>query len=256
MLRKPSRNRQKIERNRKKIKNNKGLTVDQNVTDNRSPTSSAMGTSSSTWSDSLSPKAQPTTLIMTPLPIEQTEKEDQHLKVDAVASTRKEKSTPIPSERNKTITVAATREETRIAIDTLLSLGNDLSHGLDMEPTDNDLLQPIAPVNTVPDPPRMVPDTQSDDTEILGDQSAPDNGNVQGEPITDKTERKKGKGKGQLVVQNFQLAQNHRPKRRFSCVGCPQKFVTNRELNDHFKNSHPPLTCCDCKKTIPYSECF
>ena len=178
LLRKPSRNRQKIEQNRKKNKNNKGLTVNQTVTNNRSPTSSAVGTSSSTWSDSLSPEAQPTTLITTPLPIEQTEKEDQHLKAKAVASTSKEKSTPIPSERNKTITVAATREETRIAIDALLSLGNDLSHGLDMEPTDNDLLQPIAPVNTVPDPPRMVPDTQSDDTEILGDQPSPDNGNV------------------------------------------------------------------------------
>ena len=94
----------------------------------------------------------------------------------------------------------------RIAIDALLSLGNDLSYGLDMESTDNDLLQPIAPVNTVPDPPQMVPDTQSDDTEILDDHSAPNNGKDQGEQITDKTERKKGKGKGQLVVQNFQLA--------------------------------------------------
>ena len=177
LLQKPSRNRQKIEWNRKKNKNKKGLTVDKNVTDSRSPTSSAMGTSSSTVSDRLSPEAQPTTLIMTPMPIEHTGKEDQHIKADAVASTSKEKPTPISSEQNKTITVAATREETRIAIDALLSLGNDLSYGLDMEPTDNDLLQPIAPVNTVSDPPQMVPDTQSDDTEILDDHSAPDNSN-------------------------------------------------------------------------------
>ena len=256
LLRKPSRNRQRIERNRKRNKNKKGLTVDKNITDNRSPTSSAMGTSSSTVSDRLSPEAQPTTPITTPMPIEHTGKEDQHLKAGAVARTSKEKPTPIPSEQNKTIMVAATREETRIAIDALLSLDNDLSYGPDMEPTDNDLLQPIAPVNTVPDPPQMVPDTQSDDTEILDDHAAPDNGNDRGEPITDKTERKKGKGKGQLVVQNFQLARNHRPKGRFSCVGCPQKFVTNRELNNHFKNSHPPLTCSDCKKLFLTPSAF
>ena len=181
------------------------------------------------------------------MPIEQTENEDQCLKANAVASTSKEKSTPTPSEQNKTITVAATREEMKIAIDALLSLGNDLSYGLDMEPTDNDLLQPIAPVNTVPDPPHMVPDTQSDDTEILDDHSAPDNGNNQGEQITDKTERKKGKGKGQLVVQNFQLARNHRPRRNktkhdkdlpYECKLCHKKFQYRSGRKRHMDRDH------------------
>ena len=62
-----------------------------------------------------------------------------------------------------------------------------------MEPTDNELLQPIAPVNTVPDPPQMVAETHSDDTEILEDPSATKNDNDQGEQITDKIERKKEK---------------------------------------------------------------
>ena len=256
LLRKPSRNRQKIERDRKKNKKKKGLTVNKRVTDNKSPTSSAVGTSSPTVSDSLSPEAQPTTPITTPMPIKQTGYEDQRLKSNAVASTSKEKSTPTSSEQNKTLTVAATREETMIAIDALLSLGNDLSCGLDMEPTDNELLQPIAPVNTVPDPPRMVAETHSDDTEILEDPSATKNDNDQGEQIRDKMERKKGKGKGQLVVQNFQLARNRRPKCKFSCVGCPQKFDNNRELNDHFKNSHLPLTCSDCKKLFLTPSAF
>ena len=156
LLRKPSRNRQKIERNRKKNKNKKRITVHKSVTDNRSPTSSAIGTLSPTVSDSLSPEAQPTISITTPMPSKQTENEDLRLKANAVASTSKEKSTPTPSEQNKTITVAATSEETMTVIDALLSLGNDLSYGLDMEPTDNDLVQPIAPLNTVPDPPQMV----------------------------------------------------------------------------------------------------
>ena len=247
LLRKPSRNRQKIERDRKKNKKKKGLTVNKRVADNKPPTSSALGASPLRVSDSLSPVAQPTTSITTPIPIKQTGYEGQRLKSDADASTSKEKSTPTSSEQNKTLTVAATREETMIAIDALLSLGNDLSCGLDMEPTDNELLQPIAPVNTVPVPPQIVAETHSDDTEILEDPSSTKNDNDQGEQITDKMERKKGKGKGQLVVQNFQLARNRRPKRKFSCVGCPQKFDNNKELNDHFKTSHPPLTCSDCK---------
>ena len=161
-----------------------------------------------------------------------------------------------PPHQNKTLMVPATREEMMIAIDALLLLGNDLSCGLDMEPTENELLQPIAPVNTVPDPPQMVAETHSDDTEILEDPSATKNDNNQGEQITDKMERKKEKGKGQLVVQNFQLARNRRPKRKFRCVGCPQKFDNNRELNDHFKNSHPPLTCSDCKKLFLTPSAF
>ena len=151
--------------------------------------------------------------------------------------------------------VAATREETKITIDALLTLRNDLSYGPDMEPTDNDLLQPIAPGNALPDPPPMISDTQSDDTEKL-DELSPTNEDNDQEQITDKTERKKGKGKGQLVVQNFQFARNRRPKCRFSCVGCPQKFVNNRELNDHFKSSHPPLTCSDCKKLFLMPSAF
>ena len=154
-----------------------------------------MGASPLTVSDSLSPVAQPTTSITTLIPIKQTGYEGQRLEFDADASTSKEKSTPTSSEQNKTLTVAATREETMIAIDALLSLGNDLSCGLDMEPTENELLQPIAPVNTVPVPPQIVAETNSDDTEILEDPSSTKNGNDQGEQITDKMERKKEKEK-------------------------------------------------------------
>ena len=67
-----------------------------------------------------------------------------------------------------------------------------------MEPTDNDLVQPIAPLNTVPDPPQMVPETQSDDTEILEDQSATNNDNDQVEQITDKRKEKREKEKDSL----------------------------------------------------------
>ena len=75
-------------------------------------------------------------------------------------------------------------------------------------------------------------------------------------PNTKETGDKQGKRKGKLVVHSFQLARNYKPKRKFSCVGCPQKFATNRELNDHFRSSHPPLTCSDCKKLFSTPSAF
>ena len=93
----------------------------------------------------------------------------------------------------------------------------------------------------------MVSEMNSDDTEILDEHVAPNVIDNKGEPSTKGTDVKPEKRKGQLVVQRFQLARTHRPKCKFSCVGCPQKFVNNKELNDHFRSSHPPLMCSECK---------
>ena len=153
--------------------------------------------------------------------------------------------------QDTTILVAATKEETKIAIDALLSLGNDLQYETDTTPTDNDLLQPIDPGKTLPDPTIMVSELNADDTEILETHVTTD-----AESEQTKSNGKKGKNKGQLVVQNFRLARNRKPKRRFSCVGCSQKFDNNREINDHFKTAHPPLTCSDCKKLFNTPSAF
>ena len=116
-----------------------------------------------------------------------------------------------------------------------------LSHTIHIKTlVNNDLLQPIAPRNTLPDPSPMVAEANSDDTEILDEIGAPHTDNTPVVPNTKDIGDKQGKRKGKLVVQSFQLAQNYKPKCRFTCVGCPQKFTTNRELNDHFRSSHPP----------------
>ena len=241
LLRKPSRNRQRIERNRRRNKTKKTLTIS---TANKSRPSSVAGTStSSAPSDSLSPKAQITNLttattIMNP-----------STETPEVASTSTAELTQ-PTQ-DTTILVAATKEETKIAIDALLSLGNDLQYETDTTPTDNDLLQPIDPGKTLPDPTIMVSELNADDTEILETHVTTD-----AESEQTKSNGKKGKNKGQLVVQNFRLARNRKPKRRFSCVGCSQKFDNNRELNDHFKTAHPPLTCSDCKKLFNTPSAF
>ena len=253
LLRKPSRNQQKIERTRQKNKKNKAASE---MSDSKSPASGNIGTfPPSTISDSISPDAQPIevpnrTLIT---PTETEEKSPDMPIINNQAST----SAGTSSTTNQTtILVPASKEETEVAIDALLSLGRDLNIGIDMEPDDNDLLQPIAPEKFLPNPSPMISEINSDDTEILEQPALPEEERQKTEAQTKKSEPNPVNKKGQLVVRNYKLARIHRPKRKFSCVGCPQKFVNNKELNDHFKNSHPPVTCSDCKKLFSTPSAF
>ena len=212
-------------------------------------------------SDNISPNAQ---IIKSPNTVStKTEKQNKRKNKTSElsdlanqADTSKGTSSDKQLDQQDTVLVPATKDETRIAIDALLSLGNDLNFGTEMIPTDNELLQLIAPGNIVPDPTPMISEINSDDTEILDETTAPQMDNTPVVPNTKETGDKQGKRKGKLVVQSFQLARNHKPKHRFSCVGCPQKFDTNRELNDHFRSSHPPLTCSDCKKLFSTPSAF
>ena len=111
-----------------------------------------------------------------------------------------------------TILVPASKEETEIAIDALLSLGRDLNIGIDMEPDDNDLLQPIAPGKFLPDPSPMISEINSDDTEILEQPALPEEETQKTEAQTKKSEPNPVNKKGQLVVRNYKLARIHRPK--------------------------------------------
>ena len=234
--------------------------MNKEISDSQSSISSPIGTSPPA-SDSMSPNAQP---IEPPTTVS-TKTEKQKKRKNKTSGTResanqtdtsKNTSSDKQSDQQDTVLVPATKDETKIAIDALLSLGNDLSFGTEMDPTNNDLLQPIAPRNTLPYPSPMVSEVNSDDTEILDKIGAPHTDNTLVVPSTKDTDDKQGKRKGKLVVQSFQLARNYKPKRRFSCVGCPQKFATNRELNDHFRSSHPPLTCSECKKLFSTPSAF
>ena len=89
--------------------------------------------------------------------------------INVQPSTSRGTSLTLPAQPNETLMVPATSEETRTTIDALLSLGSDLQMGLDVEQMDNEILQPIAPGNILPDPTPMVSEINSDDTEILGE---------------------------------------------------------------------------------------
>ena len=108
----------------------------------------------------------------------------------------------------------------------------------------------------LPDPSPMISQINSDDTKILEQPTPPEEETQEKEAQTKKNDPNPGNKKGQLVVHNYKLAQTHRPKQKFSCVGCLQKFVNNKELNDHFRNSHLPLTCSDCKKLFSTPSAF
>ena len=186
-------------------------------------------------SDSISPNAQP---IIPPTTVTtKTEKQKKRKNKTSElrdlanqAGTSKGTSSDKKLDQQDTVLVHATKDETEITIDALLSLGNDLNFGTEVIPTDNDLLQPIAPGNTLLDPTPMVSkinsddteildetvaahmdpipmvsDNNSDDTEILDETVAPhtDNTPVQN---TKETGDKQEKRKGKLVVHSFQLA--------------------------------------------------
>ena len=184
--------------------------MNKEISDSESLISSPIGTSPPV-SDSMSPNAQP---IKPPTTVS-TKTEKQKKQKNKTSGTRESAnqadtsintSSDKQSDQQDTVLVPATKDETKIAIDALLSLGNDLSFGTEMDPTDNDLLQPIAPRNTLPDPSPMVSEVNSDDTEILDEIGAPHTDNTPVVPSTNDTDDKQGKRKGKLVVQSFQLA--------------------------------------------------
>ena len=159
-------------------------------------------------SDSISPNAQPIEPPATVSTKKKRKNKTSELRDLAnQADTSKGTSSDKQPDQQDIILVPATKDETKIAIDALLSLGNDLNFGTEMIPTNNDLLQLIAPGNTLPDPTPMVSEINSDDTEILDEHVAQDEDNMPVVPATTKeTDDKQEKRKGQLVIQSFQLA--------------------------------------------------
>ena len=175
---------------------------------------------------------------------------------DIQPRTSNDSTKTLPAHSIDTVMVPATSEETKTVIDALLSLGSNLQPGLNMEQSENELLLPIAPGNVLPDLTLMVSEINSDDTEILGEQTNSKNEDIVVEPTKNDVKNKTEMKKGQLVVWSFQLPRNRKPRHRFGCIGCSEKFDNNKELNDHFRTVHPPLTCSDCKKLFPTPSAF
>ena len=46
----------------------------------------------------------------------------------------------------------------------------------------------------------------------------------------------------------YKLKRKYIKQRKFSCIGCNSSFKKQKELNEHFGTSHPPVKCDMCKK--------
>ena len=121
--------------------------MNEEISDSKSLISSPIGTLPS-MSDSMSPNEQP---IEPPTTVSTKTEKQKKLKNKTSgtresanrADTSKNTSSDKQSDQQDTVLVPATKDETQIAIDALLSLGNDLSFGTEMDPKENDLLQQL-----------------------------------------------------------------------------------------------------------------
>ena len=48
----------------------------------------------------------------------------------------------------------------------------------------------------------------------------------------------------------YKLKRKHVKPCRFSCVGCNSSFSSQKEVNEHFHTSHPPVKCDMCEKSF------
>ena len=60
-------------------------------------------------------------------------------------------------------------------------------------------------------------------------------------------EKSKSKPKMFKTVE-YKLKRKYSKPRKFSCVKCVQKFETQKELNDDFHTTHPPVKCDLCQE--------
>ena len=132
-----------------------------------------------------------------------------------------------------TITMAATADETQMAIEALLSLGKDLPVP-DTDLDENATLVPIAPEPIALQSPTTGTSVEKEEEGMLPKATQPD------------TKKKKT-----FVTVEYKLKRKYvNTSRKFPCEKCRTIFYSQREVNEHFRKSHPPVQCDMCEKTF------
>ena len=183
---------------------------------------------------------------------------------------------PIRRKEPSTIMKAASSEETKVTIEALLSLGNDVIPenditaensalvpiGINAPPTVNDNLDtvkdsqndvsnqptPLAPIPA----PAQTPQLECTDDDLTANKDTTELTDSQ-TTSSDGASAKKEK-KGTLVTKNFTLPRRVRPTRSFKCgvEKCNQVFSAVKDLNQHHWDKHLPVKCNMC---IKYFSC-
>ena len=138
---------------------------------------------------------------------------------DAEASTSSSSSDTVQKPLIGTVTVNASQEEMKTAIAALLSLGSDLPPPDEDVTAENAALMPINP---------NIPSTSAE--------------NVVSKTVTppkNSGETKKVTVHKRFVMVEYKLKQKCRPTRKFPCAKCEKSYNSQKEVNTHFKETHP-----------------
>ena len=143
------------------------------------------------------------------------------------------------------VTVAATEKDMQTAIEALLTLGADMPTA-DAEIDKNAALVPLAPQVPDPGPPPQPIDADRTEPKIIGTAVKVEQKTTQ--PGNDQPTEKKKKT---FVTVEYKLKWKYvNIKRKFPCEKCHQNFGSQREVNEHFRTTHPPVQCDICQRTF------
>ena len=139
-----------------------------------------------------------------------------------------------------TVTVEANENETKTVIAALLSLGTDLPRPEDDITTENVSLVPINPSNPGAGNKEPVSIETSDDTKKPSD--------IKNTVPVHKS----------FLTVEYKLKRKHQCTRWFPCAQCnnsDNSYNSQKEVNQHFKETHPPVKCdyCDHSFSCPAS---
>ena len=141
---------------------------------------------------------------------------------EAKASTSTSTSTATEAELTTTgtITVDASQEETQTAIAALLSLGEDIPPPDDDPTTENAALVPLNP--------------NISNTNIVHTSTTPtpNKDPSEAKPVAVPVHKR-------FVTVEYKLKRKYRWPRKFPCAKCGKCFSTQKEVNGHFKDTHP-----------------
>ena len=143
------------------------------------------------------------------------------------------------------VTVAATEEEMQTAIEALLTLGSDMP-AADAEIDENAALVPLVPQAPDPGPPPQPTDANQAEPKIIGTEVKVEQKTIQ--PGSDQPTEKKKKT---FVTVEYKLKRKYvNTKRKFPCEKCRQNFSSQKEVNEHYRTTHPPVQCDICQRAF------
>ena len=152
------------------------------------------------------------------------------------------KETSAIASTSHTLTTPATQEETADVLKQLSTMDD-----IPDDNQDDDTTIPIAP--QLQQQPQVIPKVEGPpDTDIKPPMLPRVIGTAikmekpAGTVITPQSQKKVFK------TVEYKLKRKYVKPRRFSCVGCNSSFSRQKELNEHFRTSHPPVKCDICEK--------